>query len=300
MIDDFNGTIAVVTGGGTGMGRELVRQLAIAGADVAFCDIAPDTMEQTAAIVADQAPDARVVTHRVNVADEADLEAFRDAIVDGFGTDHVHALFNNAGIAGGGSMFTAERDEWENVFAVDWGGVYLGCRVFLPLLAAAPQAVLVNTSSVNGFYASVGPDRPHTAYSAAKFAVKGFTEALQEDFRVNAPHISAHLVMPGHIGTKIVANTLRHAIHEPDAEIAELLLATAELFETEAPMTAEEAARVILDAVTTGQWRILVGEDAHELDRAVRADPEGAYRTELFTLLGEQRSGSQAQATETD
>lgn len=300
MIDDFNGTIAVVTGGGTGMGRELVRQLAIAGADVAFCDIAPDTMEQTAAIVADQAPDARVVTHRVNVADEADLEAFRDAIVDGFGTDHVHALFNNAGIAGGGSMFTAERDEWENVFAVDWGGVYLGCRVFLPLLAAAPQAALVNTSSVNGFYASVGPDRPHTAYSAAKFAVKGFTEALQEDFRVNAPHISAHLVMPGHIGTKIVANTLRHAIHEPDAEIAELLLATAELFETEAPMTAEEAARVILDAVTTGQWRILVGEDAHELDRAVRADPEGAYRTELFTLLGEQRSGSQAQATETD
>lgn len=300
MIDHFAGTIAVVTGGGTGMGRELVRQLAIAGADVAFCDIAPDTMEQTAEIVADQAPDARIVTHRVNVANEADLEAFRDAIVDGFGTDHVHALFNNAGIAGGGSMFTAERDEWENVFAVDWGGVYLGCRVFLPLLTAAPRAAVVNTSSVNGFYASVGPDRPHTAYSAAKFAVKGFTEALQEDFRVNAPHVSAHLVMPGHIGTKIVANTLRHAIHEPDADIAELLLATAELFETEAPMTAEEAARVILDAVTDGEWRILVGEDAHELDRAVRADPEGAYRTELFTLLGGQRSVSPAQATETD
>lgn len=295
MIDDFAGKIAVVTGGGTGMGRELVRQLAIAGADVAFCDIAPDTMAETAAIVADQAPNSRVLTHRVNVAVEADLEDFRDAIVHGFGSDHIHGLFNNAGVAGGGSMFTVPRDEWENVFSVDWGGVYLGCRVFLPLLTAAPAGVVVNTSSVNGFYASVGPDRPHTAYSAAKFAVKGFTEALQEDFKVNAPHLSAHVVMPGHIGTKIVANTMRHALHEPDAELAELLIATAEMFETHAPMTAEEAARVILQAVTDGEWRILVGDDAIVLDEAVRADPEGAYRGEFFTLLGNQQTASQAQ-----
>ena len=295
MIDDFAGKIAVVTGGGTGMGRELVRQLAIAGADVAFCDIAPDTMAETAAIVADQAPNSRVLTHRVNVAVEADLEDFRDAIVHGFGSDHIHGLFNNAGVAGGGSMFTVPRDEWENVFSVDWGGVYLGCRVFLPLLTAAPAGVVVNTSSVNGFYASVGPDRPHTAYSAAKFAVKGFTEALQEDFKVNAPHLSAQVVMPGHIGTKIVANTMRHALHEPDAELAELLIATAEMFETHAPMTAEEAARVILQAVTDGEWRILVGDDAIALDEAVRADPEGAYRGEFFTLLGNQQTASQAQ-----
>ena len=154
---------------------------------------------------------------------------------------------------------------------------------------------MVNTSSVNGFYASVGPDRPHTAYSAAKFAVKGFTEALQEDFKVNAPHLSAHVVMPGHIGTKIVANTMRHALHEPDAELAELLIATAEMFETHAPMTAEEAARVILQAVTDGEWRILVGDDAIALDEAVRADPEGAYRGEFFTLLGNQQTASQAQ-----
>lgn len=295
MIDNFDGKIAVVTGGGTGMGRELVRQLAIAGADVAFCDIAPDTMAETAAIVADQAPDSRVITHRVNVAVESDLEAFRNAIVEGFGTDHIHALFNNAGVAGGGSMFTVPRDEWENVFRVDWGGVYLGCRVFLPLLTAAPAGAVVNTSSVNGFYASVGPERPHTAYSAAKFAVKGFTEALQEDFKVNAPHLSAHVVMPGHIGTRIITNTMRHALHEPDAEIAELLVATAELFETNAPMTAEEAARVILEAVTNGEWRILVGDDAVALDEAVRADPEGAYRGAFFTLLGDQQTTTQAQ-----
>lgn len=287
MITDFAGKIAVVTGGGTGMGRELVRQLALAGADVAFCDIAPETMAETAAIVADQAPGVRCLTHRVDVSIEAELLAFRDRITAGFDTDHVHALFNNAGIAGGGSMFTATRESWEKTFDVDWYGVYYGCRTFLPLLASAPEGAVVNTSSVNGFYAAIGPERPHTAYSAAKFAVKGFTEALQEDLKVNAPHVSAHVVMPGHIGTKIVSNTTRIQEAEPTPEEAEFLLAVAEHFETQAPMTAEEAARVILDAVTAGEWRILVGDDAHELDRRVRDDPEGAYRNNLFDLIGD-------------
>jgi len=88
---------------------------------------------------------------------------------------------------------------------------------------------------------------------------------------------------------------MRHALHEPDAEIAELLVATAELFETNAPMTAEEAASVILEAVTNGEWRILVGDDAVALDEAVRADPEGAYRGAFFTLLGDQQTTTDAQ-----
>ena len=140
MITDLSGKIAVVTGGGTGMGRELVRQLAAGGCDVAFCDLSPDTMAETAAMVAEESPDVRVLTHMADVAKEADLEAFRDAIVDGFDTDHIHLLFNNAGIAGGGSMFETERPAWERTFDVVWGGVYLGCRVFLPLVAAAPRA----------------------------------------------------------------------------------------------------------------------------------------------------------------
>src|SRR6202043_10449 len=90
---------------------------------------------------------------------------------------------------------------------VCWGGVYYCTRAFLPFLMKASEAHIVNTSSVNGFWASIGPGRPHTAYCAAKFAVKGFSEALMTDLAVNAPHIKCSVVMPGHIGTDIVANS---------------------------------------------------------------------------------------------
>ena len=108
-----------------------------------------------------------------------------------------------------GASSPDSREEWERTFAIDWWGVYYCARVFLPLLIASGDGVLVNTSSVNGFWATLGPGMPHTAYSAAKFAVKGFTEALIEDLRVNAPHVRVAVVMPGHIGTDIVANSLR-------------------------------------------------------------------------------------------
>src|SRR5262249_5650141 len=100
-------------------------------------------------------------------------------------------LFNNAGISGGGSMITNSRDEWERTFNICWGGVYNCARAFLPMLQNAEEGHIVNTSSINGFWASVGPRVPHTAYSAAKFAVKGFTEALITDLRIT-PQILTH------------------------------------------------------------------------------------------------------------
>ncbi len=284
-MDDFTDKIAVVTGGGSGMGREIVRQLASEGARVAACDLSMEGLEETVALVADDHPDAEVIIHRADVSSESDLETLRDAVCDAFDTDHVNLLFNNAGIAGGGSMFTASRESWERTFDVTWNGVYLGCRVFLPLLAASTEGYVVNTSSVNGFYASIGPDRPHTAYSAAKFAVKGFTEALMTDLRINAPHVKAAVVMPGHISTGIVRNTMRAQVGEPTPEEAEFLIAAQEMFEQAAPMTAAEAATIILDGVRANRWRILVGDDAIELDEKVRANPETAYEDDFFTLL---------------
>ena len=222
----------------------------------------------------------------------------------------IHLLFNNAGIGGGGSLFTNTREQWERTFNICWGGVYLGVRTFLPLLVKADEAHIVNTSSVNGFWASIGMGVPHTAYSAAKFAVKGFSEALINDLRLNAPHVKCSVVMPGHIGTSIVSNT-RQVINGSDRLSANDLLQArqrfkgmgldadamsddeiqqrasdrARIFRDEAPTTAAQAAKIILDGVKAERWRILVGDDAHKLDELVRQAPEKAYTSEFFENL---------------
>ena len=209
-MESFDDKIAVVTGGGTGMGRERARQLASAGCHVAMCDVSDENMKQTKALCEADAPSSvRVTTHLADVSDEAQVLAFRDAVMEEQETDCVHLVFNNAGIGGAGSLIVDEREAWDKTFNVCWFGVYYGTRAFLPLLLAAEEGHLINTSSVNGFWASLGPDMAHTSYSAAKFAVKGFTEALINDFKLNAPHIGVSLVMPGHIGTSIVINSGR-------------------------------------------------------------------------------------------
>jgi hypothetical protein len=308
---DFNGKIAVITGGGTGMGRELARQLAAEGCNVAMCDVSAKAMAETARqIEADRPPQGtRVTSHVADVSLEAQFLAFRDEVAEQHQTDKIHLLFNNAGIAGGGSMIADTRAAWEKTFNVCWGGVYLGVRTFLPMLRAADEGHIINTSSVNGFWATVGPNTSHTAYAAAKFAVKGFTEALITDLRLTAPHIKCSVVMPGHIGTSIVANSrkVQSGADEdemsaeeltaararmgqagmvtddiPDSAIQAMVAEGARRFLEDAPMTASDAAKVILDGVKAERWRILVGEDAKTLDEWVRRDPENAYTPEFF------------------
>jgi NAD(P)-dependent dehydrogenase (short-subunit alcohol dehydrogenase family) len=289
-MQSFEGKIAVVTGGASGMGRELVVQLASEGCHVAMCDLSVEEMAESQRLALASAPEGtRVTTHSCDVSDEAAVLAFRDAVVAAHHTDHINLLFNNAGIGGGGSVITDERATWDRTFAVCWGGVYYGVRAFLPLLMAADEGHIVNTSSVNGFWASIGPDRPHTAYSAAKFAVKGFSEALITDLRVNAPHVKVSVVMPGHIGTSIVENSLRHGGHELDMATAEMVKLMSDMFRDQAPMSAAEASAEILDGVRHGRWRILVGDDARKLDEAVRANPEIAYES---LTLGDLTSGN--------
>jgi NAD(P)-dependent dehydrogenase (short-subunit alcohol dehydrogenase family) len=226
-------------------------------------------------------------------------------------TDHINLLFNNAGIGGGGSFVADARIEWERTFGVDWGGVYHATRAFLPLLLAADEGHVVNTSSINGLWASIGPNTPHTSYSAAKFAVRGFSEALIADFRVNAPHLRVSVVMPGHIGTSIVLNSSKAHGREPDSldaddldkvrqqlagrglpldgvsddDLRKGIQMMGEAFRDTAPTTAARAATIILEGVRQNRWRILVGEDADALDAEVRADPEHAYDPEFWEAL---------------
>jgi NAD(P)-dependent dehydrogenase (short-subunit alcohol dehydrogenase family) len=309
---DFAGKIAVITGGGTGMGRELARQLVAEGCNVAMCDVSADHMAETKRLCeVEKLPQGlRVTTHVADVSIEDQLKRFRDELIDQQKTDHVHLLFNNAGIGGGGSLFTNTREQWERTFNICWGGVYLGVRTFLPLLVKADEAHIVNTSSVNGFWASIGMGVPHTAYSAAKFAVKGFSEALINDLRLNAPHVKCSVVMPGHIGTSIVSNTRqvqngadRLSPNElvqarqrlkgmgvpvetmSDDEIQQRAFDRARAFRDEAPTTAAQAAKIILDGVKAERWRILVGDDANKLDELVRQAPEKAYTSEFYENL---------------
>jgi len=272
-MESFAGRLAVVTGGGSGMGRELVRQLASEGCSVATCDVYEDTVAETRSLALAGAPGGtKVTSHICDVADELQVLAFRDEALAFHGADHVDLVFSNAGIGGGGSLLNDPREQWERVFAVDFWGVYYCARAFLPLLIKSSEGVLVNMSSVNGFWASLGSGIPHTAYSTAKFAVKGLSEALIEDLRVNAPNVRVAVVMPGHVGTNIVANSMR-AFGVPEAEA----LAAGKGFHDSAPLGATAAATTILDGVRAGAWRILVGEDARYLDEFVRANPDDAY-----------------------
>ena len=159
-VDSFTGKLAVVTGGGSGIGRELVRQLAAQGCSVAACDLNPDTVAVTAATAWAAAPPGVPVTgHACDVSDEAQVQRFRDELLEQHASDHVDLVFANAGIFGGGSFVKDSRQEWERTFAINWWGVYFCARTFLPLLIASGDGVLVNTSSVAGFWATAGPGR---------------------------------------------------------------------------------------------------------------------------------------------
>jgi NAD(P)-dependent dehydrogenase (short-subunit alcohol dehydrogenase family) len=308
-VDSFTGMLAVVTGGGSGIGRELVRQLAAQGCSVAACDLNPDAVAVTAATSwAAAPPGVRVTSHVCDVSDEAQVQRFRDELLEQHSGDHVDLVFANAGIFGGASFVKDSREEWERTFEVNWQGVYFCARTFLPLLIASGDGILVNVASVAGFWATAGAGAPISAYSTSEFAIKGFSEALIEDLRSNAPQVRVVVVMPGVVNTDIAMNS-RRALGLPaweqlsDAELLALipdgtraiLIATgllaegfsADDFRQAIPRLRDEvrdkgflpaqAATIILDGVRSGAWRILVGEEAKMLDEQVRANPEAPF-----------------------
>jgi hypothetical protein len=308
-LDSFAGKLAVITGGGTGMGRELARQLIAEGCDVAICDVIDENMAETVRICESEAPQGiRITAHRCDVSNDEEVNRFRDEVIDLHGRDHINLLFNNAGIGGVVSFINESREDWERTFNICWFGVYYCSRAFMPLLVASEEGHLVNTSSVNGFWATLGPGTTHSAYASAKFAVKGFTEALINDCRINAPHVGVSVVMPGHIGTSIAINTGRvmerpAAMEMPAEQVAEVrkriesqgmdvsafsddqirqfIKERGESFRDDAPTTAAEAAADMLKGVKEKRWRILLGEDARILDEMVRENPEQAYEVEF-------------------
>lgn len=261
----FSGRLAVVTGAASGIGRDLVLDLVRKGTNVAACDIDEGKLQSVVRKAKDLNADVRVTSHLCDVADSKAVRQLRREVSDAHQSTALHLLFNNAGAVGGMSFVKSPPEEWERVFAVSWNGTYNCTREFLPMLLASDQGRVINTASVNALWASLGSRTPHSAYSSAKFAVRGFTESLLVDFQRNAPHLSAILVLAGHVRTGMPA---------PPATWKRAL---GSLFAGYEPVSSQSAAEQILNAVVRGDWRVVIGSDAAAVDERVRSDPWTVY-----------------------
>ncbi len=243
----FTGRVAVVTGAGSGIGRALAYQLAADDAVLALSDVDEIGLAETAAQV--RRLGALVRSDRLDVVDRAAVLAYADSVADQFG--RVQLVINNAGVAHTGDIADMSFDEIEHVVDVDFWGVVNGTKAFLPHLIAAGDANLVNVSSLFGLVAIPS----QSAYNAAKFAVRGFTESLRMEMLVAGHSLKVSCVHPGGIKTAIARNgTASRGLDQR---------ALADVFDTKlAKMTPEKAAKIILKGAAAGRPRILVGLDA--------------------------------------
>lgn len=265
----FAGKVAVVTGAGSGIGRALAGGLVARGALVALSDVDPDGLAHTVELCGgvESAPEERPRLHAqlLDVTQRDAVSAYADAVLAHFGV--VNLVFNNAGVSFSGDVIATEAKDAERVLDVDFWGVYNGTTAFLPHLIASGDGHVVNVSSVFGLLGVPS----QSAYNAAKFAVRGFTESLRTEMIAGGHPVRVSCVHPGGVRTNIVRNG--HAAAGVDNA------AIAERFDAKlARTTPEEAARVILRGVEKGRARILVGADAKALDAWVRVTGSGYQR----------------------
>lgn len=252
---DFRGKVVVITGAGSGMGRDIAVKLARRGARLAISDVTPDGLAVTEKLVTEAG--AEVHSQLLNVAEREAVLTYADTVAEHFGV--VNVVFNNAGIAHHGEIERTEFKDIERVMDVDYWGVVNGTKAFLPHVIASGDGHIVNTSSLFGLLAEPG----QAAYNSAKFAVRGFTEALRQEMIIAKHPVEVSCVHPGGIKTAIARNATTSGDHDQKA--------TAEFFDRYlARMTSEDAAEVIIEGVRKNKARILVGTDAKILDLAVR------------------------------
>ena len=266
----FAGKVAVITGAGSGMGAELAVQLGRAGASVAISDVDTEGLAVTEGRL--KAIGAPVKSDRLDVAERESFLLYADDVKNHFGK--VNQIYNNAGIAFSGDIEVTQFKDIERVMDVDYWGVVNGTKAFLPHLIASGDGHVINTSSVFGLFSVPG----QAAYNSAKFAVRGFTEALRQEMIIAGHPVKVTSVHPGGVKTAIARNSTT----------AEGLDAAtmAEWFDTKMARTSSErAAEIILDGVAKGKAKVLVGTDAKILDAFVRVSGSG-YQRVLTSLAG--------------
>jgi NADP-dependent 3-hydroxy acid dehydrogenase YdfG len=258
----FAGKVAVVTGASSGIGQALAIELARSGAKVAISDVDSKGLARTEERLA--AIGAAVKADRLDVTEREAVLAYADAVRDHFGV--VNQIYNNAGIAFTGDIEVTRFKDIERLMDVDFWGVVNGTKAFLPHLIDSGDGHVVNVSSVFALFALPG----QAAYSSAKFAVRGFTEALRQEMTLAGRPVKVTTVLPGGIKTNIARN----------ATAAKGLDATeiAGAHDKMAMTSPERAARIILESVRKNKARVLVGPDAKILDIIVRVTGSGYQR----------------------
>jgi len=243
--------VVVITGAGSGIGRALAVNLAKRGALLALSDINQVGLDETA-MLAGQAGAKQVETDLLDVADRAAFEAYAAHVVSHFG--RVNVVINNAGVALAGNLIDLEWHDIDWIMGINFWGVLHGTKLFLPHVIASGDGHIVNISSLFGLISMPG----QSLYNAAKYAVRGLTEALREEVLIARHPVGVTVVHPGGIKTAI-ARSARVAAGEDKA-------ATAKLFDEKlARTTPEKAAEVIVRGILKNQPRVLVGLDAHAL-----------------------------------
>jgi NADP-dependent 3-hydroxy acid dehydrogenase YdfG len=261
-MDGFGGKVAAVTGSGSGIGRALALELARSGARLAISDVDVEGLAESEKLI--HKIGAEVRADRLDVTERSAFLAYADTVREHFGK--VNQIYNIAGIAFLGDVEVCGFKDIERVMDVDYWGVVNGTKAFLPHLIASGDGHVINMSSMFGLFGVPG----QAAYNSAKFAVRGFTEALRQEMTLTGHRVGVTVVHPGYVKTAIARNA--ECVEGIDKE------AGIKVFDKVAITSAERAARIILKAVRKKKARVVVGPDARAFDLLVRVAPAGYQR----------------------
>lgn len=277
---DFTDRTAVITGAASGIGEALAHGLAARGSRLALADMNLEGLERVAATL-DIAPD-RVSLHHLDVSDRVGIALLPAAVREAHGGAAL--LFNNAGVAVGGMFEEVSETDFDWLMSINFWGVVRMTRAFLPMLHEADQAHITNISSLFGLVAPAG----QTAYSASKFAVRGFSDSLRHEMRGSS--IGVTTVHPGGIKTSIARSARLSGGNDP----AETAKRQAE-FDKFLVMPPQQAAEIILRGVAARRPRVLVGRDAHIMALVERFLP-----AHYWNLLGRSAAMKSGPKSETE
>ena len=261
-MQDFHGRVAAITGAGSGIGRALAQNLAGRGCHVALSDIDEAGLAETVSLV--RSSGVTVTSQRLDVADRDAMQDWAGKVVADHGKANI--IVNNAGVALGATVDGMAYDDLDWLMGINFSGVVYGTKAFLPHLKAAGEGQVVNISSVFGLIGIPS----QSAYNAAKFAVRGFTEALRIELDMEDCGVSATTIHPGGIKTNIAKNarmdqSVAELGQDPDASSAEF----EKLFIT----SPKRAAKVIVKAIEKDKRRAMIGPDAHVINMVSKLPP---------------------------